>query len=290
MIGFAGVRRVAVSAAEGWLNDRALSLGAAIAFYTLFALAPMLLTAVAVAALVFGRDAAQGALVGELGGLVGTRGAGALEAMLANTRDMETGILATIVGTGTFLLLMTGAFVQLQDALNLIWKAPPARHWGLALVRSRLMSFAFVIGIGFLLLVSLVIDAALTAVGTYLGEKLPGWSLVLLVFNSLLALVSASVMFTAIFKVLPDVPVEWHDAWVGGLLTGLMFTIGKFLIGFYIGSSGVASTYGAAASIVTILLWIYYSSQIVLFGAEVTKAYAEVRAPSNAATTSASSG
>lgn len=288
MIGFAGVREVAVSAAEGWLNNRALSLGAAIAFYTLFALAPMLLTAVAVAGLVFGRDAAQGALVGELGGLVGTRGAEALEAMLANTRDTGTGILATIVGTGTFLLLMTGAFVQLQDALNLIWKAPPARQWGLALVRSRLMSFAFVIGIGFLLMVSLVIDAALTAVGTYLGEKLPGWSLVLLVFNSLMALASASVMFTAIFKVLPDVPVEWHDAWVGGLLTGLMFTIGKFLIGFYIGSSGVASTYGAAASIVTILLWIYYSSQIVLFGAEVTKAYTEVRAACNPATTSTS--
>jgi membrane protein len=277
LIGLSGVKEVAISAAQGWLNDRALSLGAAIAFYTLFALAPMLLTAVAVAGLVFGQEAAQGALVGELGGLLGPRGAEALEAMLANTRDTGSGIIATIVGTVTFLVLMTGAFVQLQDALNLIWKAPPARHWGLALARSRLMSFAFVIGIGFLLLVSLVIDAGLTAVGTYLGEKLPGWSVVLFAFNSLLALASASAMFTAIFKVLPDVPVTWHDAWVGGLLTGLMFTLGKFLIAFYIGSSGVASTYGAAGSIVTILLWIYYSSQIVLFGAEVTKAYAGVR-------------
>lgn len=253
-------------------------MGAAIAFYTLFALAPMLLTAVAVAGLVFGRDAAQGALVAELGGLVGARGAEALEAMLANARDTGTGIFATIIGTGTFLLLMTGAFVQLQDSLNIIWKAQPPRNWGRAFIRSRLMSLAFVIGIGFLLLVSLAIDAALTAVGTYLSDALPGWSKLLLVFNSILALGSSSLLFAAIFKILPNAPVAWRDAWIGGIVTGVMFTVGKFLIGFYIGSSGIASTYGAAASIVTILLWIYYSSQIVLFGAEITKAYAESRA------------
>lgn len=140
------------------------------------------------------------------------------------------------------------------------------------------MSFAFVIGIGFLLLVSLVIDTVLTAVGTYLESSLAGWPTILLVLNSSLALGSTVIMFALIFKVLPDVPVAWHDAWVGAIATGLMFTIGKFLIGFYIGRSGIASTYGAAASIVTLLLWIYYSSQIVLFGAEITKAYAEARA------------
>ncbi len=139
------------------------------------------------------------------------------------------------------------------------------------------MSFAFLIGIGFLLLVSLALDAALAALGAYLGNALPGWPTLLLAFNTALSLGSSTLLFATIFKVLPDAPVAWHDAWVGGIVTGLMFTLGKFLIGFYIGQTGVASAYGAAASIVTILLWIYYSSQIVLFGAEITKAYGDTR-------------
>lgn len=278
MITFAQVRTVLGAAAAGWWADRALSMGASLAFYTLFAIAPMLLTAIAVAGLVFGREAAQGALTSELSGLVGPTGAEAVEVMLANAWATGTGILATIIGTGIFLVLMTGAFVELQDLLNLIWKAKPAENWGVALVRTRLVSFAFVLGIGFLLLVSLVIDAALAALGTYLGDALPGWSMLLLIFNAALALGSSILLFAMIFKVLPNAPVAWHDAWLGGILTGLMFTLGKFLIGFYIGQSGIASTYGAAASLVTILLWIYYSSQIVLFGAEITKAYADTRA------------
>lgn len=275
----AQIKRILSSAAAGWWADRALSMGASIAFYTLFALAPMLLTAVAVAGLAFGREAAQGALVSELAALIGTTGAEALEGMLANAWAKGTGILATIIGTGTFLVLMTGAFVELQDSLNLIWKAKPSsRNVGLAFVRSRLMSFAFVIGIGFLLLVSLALDAALAALGTYLGNALPGWPTLLLAFNLALSLGISTLLFATIFKVLPDAPVAWHDAWVGGIVTGLMFTLGKFLIGFYIGQTGIASAYGAAASIVTILLWIYYSSQIVLFGAEITKAYGDTRA------------
>ena len=277
-MGIARIRRILSSAAAGWWADRALSMGASIAFYTLFALAPMLLTAVAVAGLAFGREAAQGALVSELAALIGTTGAEALEGMLANAWAKGTGVLATIIGTVTFLVLMTGAFVELQDSLNLIWKAKPSsRNVGLAFVRSRLMSFAFVIGIGFLLLVSLALDAALAALGTYLGNALPGWPTLLLAFNTALSLGSSTLLFATIFKVLPDAPVAWHDAWVGGIVTGLMFTLGKFLIGFYIGQTGVASAYGAAASIVTILLWIYYSSQIVLFGAEITKAYGDTR-------------
>ncbi len=229
----------------------------------------MLLTTVAVAGLAFGREAAQGALVSELAALIGTTGAEALEGMLANAWAKGTGVLATIIGTVTFLVLMTGAFVELQDSLNLIWKAKPSsRNVGLDFVRSRLMSFAFLIGIGFLLLVSLALAAALAA---YLGNALPGWPTLLLAFNTALSLGSSTLLFATIFKVLPDAPVAWHDAWVGGIVTGLMFTLGKFPIGFYIGQTGVASAYGAAASIVTILLWIYYSSQIVLFGAEITK-------------------
>jgi membrane protein len=274
----AQIRRILTSAAAGWWADRALSMGASIAFYTLFALAPMLLTAVAVAGLAFGREAAQGALVSELAALIGATGAEALEGMLASAWAERTGGLATIIGTGTFLVLMTGAFVELQDSLNLIWKAKPPPHIGLAFVRSRLMSFAFVIGIGFLLLVSLALDAALAALGAYMGSALPGWPTLLLAFNTVLSLGGAILLFTTIFKVLPDAPVVWHDAWVGGVVTGLMFTLGKFLIGFYIGQTGIASAYGAAASIVTILLWIYYSSQIVLLGAEITKAYGDARA------------
>ena len=278
MVRITQVKSVVSLAAAGWWADRCLSMGASIAFYTLFALAPMLLTAVAVAGLAFGREAAEGALVSELGGLVGTTGAEALEVMLANAWARGTGILATIIGTSTFLVLMTGAFVELQDSLNLVWKAEPSENWGFALLRTRLVSFAFVIGIGFLLLVSLIVDAALAALGTYMGNSLPGWPTLLLMVNAALSLGISILLFSAIFKVLPNVPVAWHDAWVGGIVTGLMFTVGKFLIGFYIGQSGVTSTYGAAASIVTILLWIYYSSQIMLFGAEVTKAYADTRA------------
>lgn len=251
-------------------------MGAAIAFYTLFALAPILLTVVAIAGLVFGHDAAQGALVSELTALIGEAGARALEAMLADARYTDSGTLATFIGIGTFFLFATGAFVELQDSLNLIWKAAPPRHWGIALLRSRLMSFAFIIGIGFLLMVSLAVDAALTAVGTVLGNSLSGWPTVLLVLNSALALGSSILLFAMIFRILPDAPVSWREAWIGGIVTGLMFTVGKFLIGFYIGQSGIASAYGAAASIVTILLWIYYSSQIVLFGAEITKAFRQV--------------
>lgn len=271
----ARIRSILSSTIAGWWADRCLSMGASIAFYTLFALAPMLLTAVAVAGLVFDRDAAQGALVSEFEGLVGASGASALEMMLANAWNTKAGVSAMIIGGSTFLVLMTGAFVELQDSLNLIWKAKPPRNWGLALIRARLVSLAFVLGIGFLLLVSLAIDAALAALGDRLGDALPGWSTLLLVFNTALALAISTLLFATIFKILPDAPVAWRDAWIGGLVTGLMFTLGKFLIGLYIGQSGIASAYGAAASVVTILLWIYYSSQIVLFGAELTKAYAQ---------------
>jgi membrane protein len=277
MMTLAEARRVLRAAYEGWWADRALSLGAAIAFYTLFALAPVLLAAISVAGLVFGREAAQGAMVGELGALIGTEGASAIETMIASARDAESSILGMTLGIGTFLILASGAFVELQDALNIIWKARPPAHWGIAMIRSRVLSLALIFGIGFVLMVSLAIDAGLTAIGTYLGGALSGLPTILLVMNFALSLGVAIVLFAMIFKVLPEVEVAWHDVWVGAAITGLMFTLGKFLIGFYLGKSGVTSSYGAAASIVTVLLWVYYSSQILLFGAEFTKAYAEHR-------------
>jgi membrane protein len=265
-------------ALAGWWNDRAMSLGASIAFFTVFSLAPMLLAAIAVAGLAFGREAAQGAIVGELGGLIGTNEASALEAMIASASNVGSGIVGTTIGIVTFLLLVTGAVVELQDDLNIVWKAkPPASYGVMSFVRTRLVSFALVLGIGFLLLVSLVIDTGLTAVGHYLEANFSGATIILRFLNNLVSFAVAAVLFAMIFKILPAVDITWKDVFTGALVTALLFTFGKFLIGYYLGKSNVASSYGAAASIITILLWIYYSSLILLFGAEFTKAYAESR-------------
>ncbi|MEE1655308.1 YihY/virulence factor BrkB family protein [Microvirga sp. CF3062] len=262
----------------GWWNDRAMSLGASIAFFTVFSLAPMLLAAIAVAGLAFGREAAQGAIVAELGGMIGTNEASALEAMIASASNVGSGIIGMTIGIFTFLLLVTGAVVELQDNLNIIWKAkPPASYGVMSFVRTRLISLALVLGIGFLLLVSLVIDTGVTAVGSYLEANFSGATIILRFLNSLVAFTVATLLFAMIFKLLPSVDLEWSDVWTGALVTALLFTLGKFLIGYYLGKSNVASSYGAAASIITILLWIYYSSLILLFGAEFTKAYAENR-------------
>jgi membrane protein len=263
-------------ALQGWWNDRAMSLGASIAFFTVFSLAPMLLAAIAVAGLAFGREAAQGAIVRELGGLIGFGTAEALEAMIASASNVGSGIVGTTIGIASFLLLVTGAFVELQDNLNIIWKAkPPASSGVMSFIRTRMIGFALVLGIGFLLLVSLIIDAGLTALGSYLESGFSGATFILQLTNNLVSLSIAVLLFAMIFKVLPSVDITWRDVWMGSIVTGLLFTAGKFLIGYYLGKSNVASSYGAAASIITILLWIYYSSLILLFGAEFTKAYAE---------------
>ena len=270
--------RLFKTAFEGWWNDRAMSLGASIAFFTVFSLAPMLLAAIAIAGIAFGSEAAQGAIVGELGGLIGEQASSALEAMIANASNVGSGIVGTTVGIVTFLLLVTGAIVELQDDLNIIWRARPPENYGVwDFIRTRLLSMTLVIGIGFLLLVSLIIDTALSALGTYLEAHFSGAAVILHILNSFVAFGIAFLLFAMIFKILPAVDLEWHDLWTGALVTSVLFTLGKFLIGFYLGTSGVSSSYGAAGSIITILLWIYYSSLILLFGAEFTKAYAESR-------------
>ncbi len=276
MIGETG--RLLKEAAAGWWNDRAMSLGAAIAFFTIFSLAPMLLAAIAVAGLVFGREAAQGALVAELGGVLGSNAARAIETMIASAGHLGSGVIGTGVGIATFLVLVTGAVIELQDDLNLIWKVKPQGPYGLtAFIRTRLLSLALVLGIGFLLLVSLVVDTALSAVGSYLNAYFSGATAILWVLNSAVSFAVATALFAMIFKILPDVDLTWHDVGTGGLVTALLFTGGKVLIGFYLGRSNIASSYGAAASIMTVQLWVYYSSLILLFGAEFTKAYAESR-------------
>ncbi len=275
---FSETGRLLKVAFAGWWADRAMSLGASIAFFTVFSLAPMLLAAIAVAGLAFGREAAQGAIVAELGGMIGTNEASFLETMIASAGNVGSGLIGTAVGTVTFLLLVTGAVVELQDDLNIIWKAkPPASYGILDFIKTRLVSFALVLGIGFLLLVSLVIDTGVTALGSYLEANFSGASILLRFLNSLVAFAVATLLFAMMFKLLPAVEIQWSDVWTGSLVTALLFTVGKFLIGYYLGKSNVASSYGAAASIITILLWIYYSSLILLFGAEFTKAYAESR-------------
>ncbi|MEE1612638.1 YihY/virulence factor BrkB family protein [Microvirga sp. CF3016] len=275
---FSDTWRLLKVALAGWWNDRAMSLGASIAFFTVFSLAPMLLAAIAVAGLAFGREAAQGAIVAELGGMIGTNEASFLETMIASAGNVGSGIIGMSVGVVTFILLVTGAVVELQDNLNIIWKAkPPASYGFMDFIRTRLVSLALVLGIGFLLLVSLVIDTGVTALGSYLEANFSGATVILRFLNSLVAFAVATLLFAMMFKLLPAVDIQWSDVWTGSLVTALLFTVGKFLIGYYLGKSNVASSYGAAASIITILLWIYYSSLILLFGAEFTKAYAESR-------------
>jgi membrane protein len=264
-------------AAWGWWNDRAMSLGAAIAFFTVFSLAPMLLAVIAIAGLAFGREAAQGAIVAELGGLVGDSPASTIEGMIASANNVQSGIIGTTVGITTFLVLVTGAIIELQDDLNIIWKVQPKSYGIAGFIRIRLLSLAVVLGFGFLLLVSLVVDAALTAVGAYLEARFSGATAILQIVNSVVSFAIAVALFAMIFKILPDVDLTWRDVATGALMTGVLFTIGKVLIGLYLGSSNVASSYGAAASLITILLWVYYSSLILLFGAEFTKAFAERR-------------
>jgi membrane protein len=261
-----------------WLDDRAPTMGAAIAFYAMFSLAPMLVIVVGVAGLVFGREAAQGALFGDLARLVGPESAGAVQAMLANMKNTHSGIIATVLGIGTLIATATAVFSELQAALNLIWKVPatqnlPVWHY----FKSRLLSLSVILVIGFLLLVSLIISTLIQAFSDYIDRTLPNFSFVVYLVHHAFSFSFTTVFFAAIFKLLPDAPVEWRDTWLGAAITAVLFAVGKHLISLYIGSSNMASTFGAASALIIIFVWIYYSAQIFLFGAEFTKAYGNLR-------------
>jgi membrane protein len=259
---------------SGFIEHEDLTRGAAIAYYTIFSIAPLLIIVIAIAGLVFGHDAAEGAIVGELRGLIGKQSAEILQSMIQSASHRGAGILATIIGIGTLLLTATGVFTEIQSALNAIWKATPSV--GLSeLVRARLVSLGLVATLGFLMLVSLAVSAGLTALGSYLSDLFPGGSFVMSLLNLTISLALISALFAAIYKILPDKPITWRDVAVGSVVTAILFTIGKSLIGLYIGSSSVASSYGAAGALLILLLWVYYSVQIFLLGAEYTRAYAE---------------
>ena len=266
---------------SGFMADEALSRGAAIAYFTVFSIAPLLIIVVAIAGMVFGHDAAQHAIVGQLGGLMGGQTAEALQSMIQSASDPSAGTIATMVGIGTLLLTASGAFGEIQSSLNTIWKAEP-RAGFFRLVRARLAGLGLVITLGFLMLVSLVVSAGLTALDVYLKRAFPTAHVVMLPMNFVISLGLISFLFAAVYKILPDKPIAWRDVAVGAVATALLFTIGKSLIGLYIGSSNVASSFGAAGALILILVWVYYSAQIFLLGAEFTRAYA-VRHGSHAA-------
>jgi membrane protein len=261
---------------SGFLADEALSRAAAIAYFTMFSIAPLLLIVIAIAGLVFGREAAQAAIMGQFSGLMGKGSGDALGSMLqsAGSQSKEAGMMATIIGIVTLLITASGAFGEIQSSLNKIWKAEPKA--GLSrLVRARIASLGLVMTLGFLMLVSLVVSAGLAAVGHWVEDILPGAKVLMAVVNFVITLVLLSAVFAAIYKFLPDKPIAWRDVAVGAIATALLFTIGKSLIGLYIGSSKVAESYGTAGSLIVILLWIYYSTVTFLAGAEFTRAYAQ---------------
>ena len=261
--------------ASDFMEDEALSRGAAIAYYTVFSIAPVLVIVIAIAGLAFGQEAAEGAIVGQLKGLMGDQAAGAVQSAVRSASGHRAGTVATAIGVITLIVTASGIFSEMQNSLNVIWKAEPKESAVSRLVKARIASLGLVMALGFLLLVSLVISAALKAIGTWMRGLFPGWELITQALSFLISFGLISVMFAAIYKVLPDKKVDWKDVIIGAVATALLFTIGKTLIGLYIGSSSVASSYGAAGALAVVLIWIYYSAQIFLFGAEFTKVYAE---------------
>lgn len=258
-----------------FVDDKAMRLGAALSYYTLFSLAPLLVIALAVAGLFFGAEASRGQLMGTLSGLLGPTGAQAVEDMVANARTPGAGIVATVVGVVALLIGAGGVFGQLQQAMDTIWDVERKKGRGvMGFLKDRFFSFAMVLGVGFLLLVSLLLTAMLTAMGGFVSDALPGGALLWQVVNFLVGLGVTTLLFGLLFKVVPDVDAAWRDVMLGGFFTAVLFTVGKHLIGLYLGQGAVASSYGAAGSLVVVLLWVYYSALILFLGAEFTQVYA----------------
>jgi membrane protein len=261
---------------SSWIDDYAPSMGAALAYYTLFSIAPLLLIVIAVAGFFFGPEAARGEIFEQLDGLIGKEGALAVQALLESASKPGHGAIATVVGIFTLLIGATTVFAELQSDLDRIWRAPAAAQssgiW--SLIHGRLLSLGMVAAIGFLLLASLVVSAAVAALGKWWGSLFAGWEVLLQTINFVVSFAIITGLFALIYKMLPRVKIAWRDVWVGAVVTALLFTIGKLLIGLYLGKSGITSGFGAAGSFVVLLVWVYYSAQIFLLGAEFTWVYA----------------
>lgn len=263
------------AAFSSWIDDHASTMGAALAYYTLFSIAPLLLIVISVAGLWFGPDAARGEVFGQLSGLVGAGGAAAIEDLLDSVNRPAGGVSATLVGLVLMLIGATTVFAELQGSLDRIWRAPVRVGSGIwQLLRARLLSFGLILGLGFLMVVSLVFSAGLSAIHGWWAPRLAGWETVLAVANQITSFVLVTLMFAMIYKLMPRAHVEWRDVAVGAVATSTLFAWGKWLIGLYIGTSGVSSGFGAAGSVVALLVWVYFSAQIFLLGAEFTWIYA----------------
>ena len=268
--------QAAKQAASQWVSHKDSRMGAALSYYSVFSIGPLILIAVAIAGLVLGREAVQGQVTASLQGLLGENGANAINGMLQSADKPAQGIVATTVGGVTLLFAAIGVVVQLKDAFNTVWEVPPSKGGGIwSFIRTYILSLAGVMAVGFLLLVSMLLTTALAAFGKYFGTFLP--EVLIQVVGFAVSFAVIALLFALMFKWLPDAPVRWSDVWLGAILTAVLFEVGKFLIGLYIGKQGLESTYGAASSLVVVLIWVYYSAQLVLLGAEFTNVRAKQR-------------
>lgn len=274
-MGFKQIFRLLKETFKEWQEDKSSRLAAALAYYTVFSLAPLLIIVIAIAGAIFGEEAARGEIVSQIQGLVGQEGATVIEEAIQNADQPQISSIASIFSIIFLLIGASGVFAQLQESLNEIWNVKAQPKNGLAgLIRKRILSFSAVLGIGFLLLVSLVISAVLSGISNYFSDLIPGVDFLWQILNFVVSFGVITLLFALMYKFLPDVKIDWSDVWIGALITALLFTIGKFALGLYLGRGSFGSTYGAAGSLVIILAWVYYSAQILFFGAEFTQVYA----------------
>ena len=270
--------QLAKQTASEWSEDNATRLAAALAFYTVLSIAPLLMLAIAIIGLVFGEDAARGQVASELAGVVGPEAGQGIETVIQHANSPSGGTIGSIVSVAVLLFGASGVFGELQSALNTIWEVKPKPGLGLkGFLRARLFSFTMVLSVAFLLLVSLVLSAGLSAVGAFFEHKLPGGAGLWGVLNFSISFAVITCLFALIFKTVPDVEIAWRDVWMGAALTALLFSVGKLVLGLYLGRASVASPYGAAGSIIVLVIWVYYATQILFMGAEFTQVYARSR-------------
>jgi membrane protein len=266
-----------VKAGKAWSDDFAPSMGAAISYYTVFSLAPLLVIVIAMAGAVFGREAVQGLIVTQLAGLIGQQGAGLVQGVIASASDTDKGLVAGLASLFVLIVGATTVFAELQSALDRIWHVPAAKKPSgiMAILRARLLSFGLILGLVFLMMVSLAVSAAVAAFGSFADGLLPGSEILLHVINIAVSVGIATLLFAMIYKLMPSTPIAWRDVWVGAFTTAVLFEVGKFLIGLYLGKSRITESFAAAGSLVVLLAWVYYAAQIFLLGAEFTKVYAD---------------
>ncbi|HWI79860.1 MAG TPA: YihY/virulence factor BrkB family protein [Ramlibacter sp.] len=266
-----------VKAGKAWSDDFAPSMGAAISYYTVFSMAPLLVIVIAMAGAVFGREAVQGQIVAQLTGLIGQQGAGMVQGVIANASDTDKGLMAGLISLVVLIIGATTVFAELQSALDRIWHIPAAQKPKgiVAMLRARLLSFGLILGLVFLLIVSLAVSTAVAAFGSWAGGMLPASEVLLDAINIVVSLGIATVLFAMIYKLMPSTHIAWRDVWVGAFTTAALFEVGKTLISLYIGKSGMTQAFAAAGSLVVLLAWVYYAAQIFLLGAEFTKVYAD---------------